>query len=69
MICKQAKREYEKMRERENIERKKRENERYFLYNIWTEFHCVSVQLYITSRVPAQCAVYIISSNIIKKVM
>jgi hypothetical protein len=37
----------EKMRERENIERKQSENERYFLYNIRTEFHCVSVQLYI----------------------
>ena len=35
------------MRERENIERKQRENERYFLYNIQTDFHYVSVQLYI----------------------
>ena len=35
------------MRERENIERKQRKNERYFLYNIRPEFHCVSVQLYI----------------------
>jgi hypothetical protein len=35
------------MRERENIERKQRENERYFLYNIQTDFHCVFVQLYI----------------------
>ena len=37
----------EKIGERENIERKQRENKRYFLYNIRTDFHCVYVQLYI----------------------